>query len=137
MSETPKHMKSAAIRADWKNVLDAVQNGEEIVVEQYNRPVARIVPYRESPMPTITVELLRELAEADAQRESGDAHRLVLAVDNDGDFAILARGEAGERGFRIVTDADALEAYVGADEDQFTAGLYQSFADELNAEIAR
>lgn len=51
MSETPKRMKSAAIRADWKNVLDAVQNGEEIVVELYNRPVARIISYQEDTMP--------------------------------------------------------------------------------------
>lgn len=50
MSKTPRHMKSAAIRADWKNVLDAVQNGQEIVVELYNRPVARIIPYTETPM---------------------------------------------------------------------------------------
>ena len=137
MSETPKRMKSAAIRAAWKNVLADVQNGQEVVVEQYNRPIARIIPYVEAPMSTVTVEVLRELAEADAQRESGDAYRLVLAVDDDSDFAILARGEAGECGFRIVTDADALEAYVGADVDEHTADLYQAFADELNAEISR
>lgn len=56
MSETPKRMKSAAIRADWKNVLDAVQNGEEIVVEQYNRPVARIIPYKETVMYTVEIQ---------------------------------------------------------------------------------
>ena len=57
MSETPKRMKSAAIRADWKNVLDAVQNGEEIVVEQYNRPVARIIPYQEPSMYTVETRI--------------------------------------------------------------------------------
>lgn len=47
MSETPRHIKSSDIRKDWKNVLDAVQNGEEIVVELYNRPVAKLVPIRD------------------------------------------------------------------------------------------
>jgi antitoxin (DNA-binding transcriptional repressor) of toxin-antitoxin stability system len=136
MSETPKHMKSAAIRAAWKTVLADVQDGEEVVVELYNRPVARIIPYVEEPMPSITVKVLRELAEADAQRESGDAHRLVLAIDANGEFAILARGEAGERGYRIVTDAGAVESFVG-DDDEYTADLYQSFADELNTETSR
>jgi len=44
MSETPKHMKSHKVRAEWKAVLAEVQQGQEIVVELYNRPVAKIIP---------------------------------------------------------------------------------------------
>lgn len=44
MSETPIHKKSADIRKNWKQVLADVQQGQEIVVELYNRPVAKIIP---------------------------------------------------------------------------------------------
>jgi prevent-host-death family protein len=47
MSETPKHMKSADVRKDWKAVLASVEAGEEIVIERYNQPVAKLVPIRD------------------------------------------------------------------------------------------
>jgi prevent-host-death family protein len=126
MSETPKHMKSAAIRADWKNVLDAVQNGEEVVVEQYNRPVARIIPYEEPTMPTISAADIRDLAKA----EFSDL--AVIAVDTDGDLWLCPQSTAQEHGARIITDADALESYTGGVEDEYSNDLYAAFAAELN-----
>jgi antitoxin (DNA-binding transcriptional repressor) of toxin-antitoxin stability system len=50
MSETPKHMKSRTVRDEWKAVLAAVEAGQEIVVERYNQPIARIIPYVEASM---------------------------------------------------------------------------------------
>jgi prevent-host-death family protein len=47
MSETPKHLKSADVRKDWKAVLASVEAGEEIVIERYNRPIAKLVPIRD------------------------------------------------------------------------------------------
>lgn len=131
MSETPKHMKSAAIRADWKNVLDAVQNGEEVVVELYNRPVARIIPYQEPAMPIVTIDHIRDLAEAEF------TDLAVLAIDSDGELWVCPQSTAQEHHARILTDADALSSYAGADKDEYTADLYALFAAELNTEENR
>lgn len=54
-----KRMKSADVRANWREVLTAVQNGETIEIEHYNRPVARIAPIEETRMTTaVTREAL-------------------------------------------------------------------------------
>lgn len=45
---TTKHMKSREVRDNWRDVLDLVRAGNEIVVEHYNKPVARIVPMEAS-----------------------------------------------------------------------------------------
>jgi antitoxin (DNA-binding transcriptional repressor) of toxin-antitoxin stability system len=133
MSETPRHLKSSDIRKDWKNILDAVQNGEEIVVELYNRPIAKIVPYEEPTMtvPRISAADIRDLANADF------SDLAVLAIDNDGDLWLCPQSTAQEHHARIVTDADAVEAYTGGVKDEYTADLYAAFADELNAELAQ
>lgn len=39
-----KRMKSDQVRVGWRDVLDEVQAGETVIVERYNRPVARILP---------------------------------------------------------------------------------------------
>lgn len=83
---------------------------------------------------TITADHLRDLLAADAARESGDAYRLVLAIGADGDLIIIARGDADGR--RIVTDADAVEAYVGGLDDAYAPGLLASLAAELTGKIA-
>lgn len=44
---TTKRMKAAEVRAGWRDVLDHVRAGGEVIVEHYNRPVARIVPFEE------------------------------------------------------------------------------------------
>ena len=52
---TTKHMKSRDIRDNWRDVLDQVRAGTEIVVEHYNKPIARIVPIQEPAMTAITL----------------------------------------------------------------------------------
>jgi antitoxin (DNA-binding transcriptional repressor) of toxin-antitoxin stability system len=51
---TTKHMKSREVRDNWRDVLDLVRAGNEVVVEHYNKPVARIVPMEEPAMTRIT-----------------------------------------------------------------------------------
>jgi len=47
---TTKRMKSNRVRTYWRDVLDHVRAGNEIVVEHYTKPVARIVPIEENAM---------------------------------------------------------------------------------------
>lgn len=37
-------MKSDQVRTNWRDVLDHVRSGGTVIVEHYNRPVARITP---------------------------------------------------------------------------------------------
>lgn len=39
-----KRMKSDQVRTGWRDVLDAVQGGESVIVERYNRPIAQVIP---------------------------------------------------------------------------------------------
>jgi antitoxin (DNA-binding transcriptional repressor) of toxin-antitoxin stability system len=41
-----KHMKSDQVRQNWRDVLDYVRAGGTVIVEHYNRQVARIAPAR-------------------------------------------------------------------------------------------
>jgi len=124
-------MKSRKVRDEWKQVLADVQNGEEIVVELYNRPVARIIPYKEAPMPTITAADIRDLANADF------ADLAVLCIDTDGDLWICPESTAREHGARIITDATAVADYTGGIQDEHTSELHAALADELNNELSR
>jgi len=47
---TTKRMKSNRVRTYWRDALDHVRAGNEIVVEHYTKPVARIVPIEENTM---------------------------------------------------------------------------------------
>lgn len=47
---TAKRMKSREIRDNWRDVLDHVRAGNEVVVEHYNKPIARIIPIEEPAM---------------------------------------------------------------------------------------
>lgn len=40
-----RHISSEKARANWREILDAVDGGEEIVIERYGRPVAVLSPY--------------------------------------------------------------------------------------------
>jgi prevent-host-death family protein len=42
-----RHIASEKARANWREILDAVDGGEEIVIERYGRPVAVLSPYHE------------------------------------------------------------------------------------------
>lgn len=128
MSKPTKRMKSRTVRDQWKDVLTAVEAGEEVIVERFNQPVARIIPYTEDTMPTITADHIRELAEADF------SDLAVLAIDTDGDVWICPQSTAHENGARIITDASDLESYTGGIQDEHTADLYAAFAEELNSD---
>lgn len=41
-----QHISSEKARAHWRELLDSVAAGEEIVIERYGRPVAVLAPYR-------------------------------------------------------------------------------------------
>ncbi|GAA4226142.1 hypothetical protein GCM10022254_10190 [Actinomadura meridiana] len=42
--EPAEHMKSADVRKNMRDVLDRVRSGGEVVIENYTKPIARIVP---------------------------------------------------------------------------------------------
>jgi len=42
-----RHIASEKARANWREILDAVAAGEEIVIERYGRPVAVLSAYSE------------------------------------------------------------------------------------------
>jgi prevent-host-death family protein len=48
---TSKRMKSRELRDRLREILRYVEDGGQVVVEHYNRPVARIVPIEETAMP--------------------------------------------------------------------------------------
>lgn len=41
---TEKRMKSDQVRVNWAEVIQHVRQGGTVIVEHYNKPVARIVP---------------------------------------------------------------------------------------------
>ena len=43
-----RHIASEKARANWREILDAVAAGEEIVIERYGRPVAVLSAYSEA-----------------------------------------------------------------------------------------
>jgi prevent-host-death family protein len=40
-------MKSDAVRMGWRDVLDDVADGDDILVERYNKPVAALIAYED------------------------------------------------------------------------------------------
>jgi prevent-host-death family protein len=42
-----KVMKSDAVRMSWRDVLDDVADGDDILVERYNKPVAVVIAYED------------------------------------------------------------------------------------------
>jgi antitoxin (DNA-binding transcriptional repressor) of toxin-antitoxin stability system len=45
-----KRMKSSEVRTGWRDVLDYVRSGGTVVIEHYDRPIARITPIEEKTM---------------------------------------------------------------------------------------
>lgn len=66
-----RHIASEKARAHWREILDAVAAGEEIVIERYGRPVAVLSAYSEAdsaapnrvrePAPVYDAEVLERL----------------------------------------------------------------------------
>jgi prevent-host-death family protein len=42
-----QRIASEKARASWRELLDSVADGQEVIIERYGRPVAMLVPYRE------------------------------------------------------------------------------------------
>ena len=42
-----KIMKSDAVRVAWRDVLDDVVAGTDVLVERYNKPVVAVIPYED------------------------------------------------------------------------------------------
>jgi prevent-host-death family protein len=57
-------MKSDAIRQRWRDVMDEVAAGTDVLVERYNKPVAAVIPYEDY------VALREELEEHRALRRA-------------------------------------------------------------------
>jgi antitoxin (DNA-binding transcriptional repressor) of toxin-antitoxin stability system len=106
MSETPKHMKSNQIRQDWKAVLDAVQNGEEIVVEHYNRPIARIIPYEEPAMNRYFVEQYNDITETTSREIDGYASPVAARMRADAQNSKHGSVTRGSRYYVVEVDED-------------------------------
>ncbi len=51
MSTMTKRMAVAELKRDFREVLDAAEDGHETIVLRHGRPVARIAPYAERPLP--------------------------------------------------------------------------------------
>jgi antitoxin (DNA-binding transcriptional repressor) of toxin-antitoxin stability system len=43
-------MKSNEVRVEWADVLQYVRQGGTVIVEHYNKPIATIAPYEETPV---------------------------------------------------------------------------------------
>jgi|ADGO01.1.fsa_nt_gi prevent-host-death family protein len=59
-----KVMKSDAVRVAWRDVLDDVADGDDILVERYNKPVAAVIAYEDY------IALQEELEELRAARRA-------------------------------------------------------------------
>lgn len=51
-----RKIKSRELRDKLAATLSAVENGASIVIEQYNRPVARLIPYKETVIYTVEIQ---------------------------------------------------------------------------------
>jgi prevent-host-death family protein len=40
-------LKSDEARQGWRDLLDAVSNGDDVVIERYNKPVAALISYED------------------------------------------------------------------------------------------
>jgi antitoxin (DNA-binding transcriptional repressor) of toxin-antitoxin stability system len=43
-----RRMKSDQVRTNWRDVLDHIRSGGTVIVEHYNRPIARIAPLEDT-----------------------------------------------------------------------------------------
>lgn len=59
-----KRMKSREVRDNWRETLRHVEDGGEVVIEHYNRPIARIVPIEEPTMTFTSADLRDQVLRA-------------------------------------------------------------------------
>ena len=63
-----KTLKSDEARQSWRDVLDAVTTGDQIVIERYNKPVAALISYNDF------LALHEELEDLRAARRANEAY---------------------------------------------------------------
>ncbi|MFC9973511.1 type II toxin-antitoxin system Phd/YefM family antitoxin [Spirillospora sp. NPDC127200] len=86
-------MKSTEVRADWRETLRRVENGDEIVVIHYKRPVARIIPED----PSIVVLCTGSASQAERLRQLVQQHGAVgIPFPNNGHPGWRVVDENGE-----------------------------------------
>lgn len=62
-----RHISSEKARANWRELLDAVGSGKEIVIERYGQPLAVLAPYHQAsphvaePAPVYDVDVIESL----------------------------------------------------------------------------
>jgi prevent-host-death family protein len=61
-----KIMKSDEVRVGWRNVLDDVVAGTDILVERYGKPVVAVIPYADYMAMREELQDLRDLQAAEA-----------------------------------------------------------------------
>lgn len=64
-----KTMKSDAVRQRWRDVVDEVAAGTDVLVERYNKPVAVVIPYGDYLALRAELEEHRALRRAEAAWE--------------------------------------------------------------------
>jgi len=52
-----QRMKSDEVRKNWADVLQYVRTGGAVIVEHYNKPIARIAPIEETTVQLVTVSV--------------------------------------------------------------------------------
>jgi len=64
-----KTMKSDAVRQRWRDVVDEVVAGTDVMVERYNKPVVAVIPYDDYLALQAELTELRALQRAEAAWE--------------------------------------------------------------------
>lgn len=99
-----KRMKSDEVRKNWADVLQHVRTGGEVIVEHYNRPIARIVPIEEPTMEHFTAWLTTDPGALD----QGCADIVVLRDELRGEADDPnAWASTGDERFSAATTVDA------------------------------
>jgi prevent-host-death family protein len=101
-------MKSEEVRRNLGEVIQYVRTGGEVVVEHYNKPVARIVPIE---------EIMAHTADIGAENANW--------ITNDPEMRAMLHGEVtnlGEGRIRISADAHAILSELGESADGAISG---------------
>lgn len=72
---TEKRMKSDQVRVNWAEVIQHVRQGDTVIVEHYNKPVATIAPYEEP-----AVSNVQRIAEQVMKSLDDNPHFDVVAI---------------------------------------------------------
>lgn len=99
-----KRMKSREVRDNWRETLRHVEDGGEVVIEHYNRPIARIVPHEE---PTMTEHFTAWLTTDPSCLDQACADVVVLRDE--------LRGEADDPNAWASTDDERFSAVTTVD----------------------